>query len=379
MGAKGHFAADDKNPKRVLKFILSGGGTGGHIYPAIAIANELKKRHPDAKFLFVGAKDRMEMEKVPKAGYKIEGLWITGLQRKLTLKNLMFPFKLISSLLKSRKIVSRFRPDAVVGTGGFASGPLLKVASGRRIPCLLQEQNSYAGMTNKLLKDKVATICVAYDGMEKFFPTDKIVKTGNPVRGDLVALNVDKNEARHFFGLDSNKKTILVLGGSLGARRINQLIEKELGFFRSMDLQLVWQCGTLYFEQYKKHDSESVKVFDFLNKMDYAYTAADCIISRAGASSVSELCIVGKPTIFIPSPNVAEDHQTKNAGALVAENAALMLREKDLDREFETVFSRLHRSEEKQNELSSNIRRLALPDATKHIVDEIEKLVSSRQ
>ena len=359
------------------RFILSGGGTGGHIYPAIAIANELKKRYSDAEFLFVGAKDRMEMEKVPKAGYKIEGLWITGLQRKLTLKNLMFPFKLISSLLKSRKIVSRFRPDAVVGTGGFASGPLLKVASGRGIPCVLQEQNSYAGMTNKLLKDKVAKICVAYDGMEKFFPADKIVKTGNPVRGDLVEMNVSKNEAISFFGLNPNKKTILVLGGSLGARRINQLTAKELDFFKSMNVQLIWQCGKLYIDEYRKYDSESVKVFDFLNKMDFAYSAADYIISRAGAGSVSELCIVGKPTVFIPSPNVAEDHQTKNAQALVSENAALMIKEKDLDDSFETVFSELFQSEERQKELSGNINKLALPEATKHIVDEIEKLLEN--
>lgn len=358
------------------RFILSGGGTGGHIYPAIAIANELKKRHAEAEFLFVGAKDRMEMEKVPKAGYNIEGLWITGLQRKLTLKNLMFPFKLISSLLKARKIVSRFKPNAVVGTGGFASGPLLKVASSRGIPCVLQEQNSYAGMTNKLLKDKVAKICVAYDGMEKFFPLDKIVKTGNPVRGDLVEMNVDKGKAVGFFGLNTDKKIILVLGGSLGARRINQLIEKELDFFKTMNVQLIWQCGKLYIEEYKKYDSDSVKVFDFLNKMDFAYSAADYIISRAGAGSVSELCIVGKPTVFIPSPNVAEDHQTKNAEALVSANAALMFKEKDLEDTFETVFTELFKSEEKQKELSQNIKKLAMPDATKHIVDEIEKLLN---
>jgi UDP-N-acetylglucosamine--N-acetylmuramyl-(pentapeptide) pyrophosphoryl-undecaprenol N-acetylglucosamine transferase len=376
MGAKEHFAVGDKNAKRVLKFILSGGGTGGHIYPAIAIANELKKRHPDAEFLFVGARDRMEMEKVPKAGYKIEGLWITGLQRKLTLKNLMFPFKLISSLLKSRKIVSRFRPDAVVGTGGFASGPLLKVASGRGIPCVLQEQNSYAGITNKLLKNKVAKICVAYDGMESFFPIDKIVKTGNPVRGDLVEMNVGRPEAKNFFRLDPNKKVLLVLGGSLGARRINQLIENELDFFKSLDIQLVWQCGKLYLEQYKKHDSKYVKVFDFLNKMDFAYASADYIISRAGAGSVSELSIVGKPTLLIPSPNVAEDHQTRNAEALVAENAALMLKEEELDAKFEVVFSELQQSEVKQKELAGNINKLAMPNATKHIVDEIEKLLS---
>jgi len=376
MGAKEHFAAGDKDPNRVLRFILSGGGTGGHIYPAIAIANELKRRYPKADFLFVGAKDRMEMEKVPKAGYKIEGLWITGLQRKLTLKNLMFPFKLISSLLKSRKIVSQFKPDVVVGTGGFASGPLLKIASGRNIPCVLQEQNSFAGMTNKLLKDKVSKICVAYDGMEKFFPADKIVKTGNPVRGDLVEMKVDRSEAINSFGLDADKKTILVLGGSLGARRVNQLIEKELDFFASMNIQLIWQCGKLYIEEYEKYNSETVKVFDFLNKMDFAYSAADIIISRAGAGSVSELCIVGKPTVFIPSPNVAEDHQTKNAEALVSENAAILLNEADLDDSFETSLSDLLQSQDKQNELGRNIKKLAMPNATKHIVDEIEKLLN---
>ncbi len=359
------------------RVILSGGGTGGHIYPAIALANELKRRYPDAEFLFVGAKDRMEMEKVPQAGYKIEGLWITGLQRKLTLKNLMFPFKLISSLLKSRKIVSQFKPDVVIGTGGFASGPLLQVASGRGIPCVLQEQNSYAGITNKLLKDKVAKICVAYDGMEKFFPTTKIVKTGNPVREDLVNMKVTGSKAKAFFRLDPEKKMVLILGGSLGARRINQLIEKELEYFASKDLQVVWQCGKLYFEQYKKYTTENVKVFDFLNKMDFAYAAADYIISRSGAGSVSELCIVGKPTIFIPSPNVAEDHQTKNALALVARNAALMLRETELDEKFETVFSDLHQSKEKQEELGVNLKNEAMPNATKHIADEIEKLLNA--
>ncbi|MEO9891564.1 undecaprenyldiphospho-muramoylpentapeptide beta-N-acetylglucosaminyltransferase [Aurantibacter sp.] len=358
------------------KFILSGGGTGGHIYPAIAIANELKKRHSNAEFLFVGAKDRMEMEKVPNAGYKIEGLWISGLQRKLTLKNLMFPFKLISSLLKARKIVSQFKPDVVIGTGGFASGPLLKVASGRGIPCVLQEQNSYAGMTNKLLKDKVTKICVAYDGMDKFFPAEKIIKTGNPVRGDLVAMNVDKQEAIKSFRLSADKKTIFVLGGSLGARRVNQLIAKELEYFKTRNLQVIWQCGKLYIEEYKKYNSDSVKVLDFINNMDFAYGAADFIISRAGAGSVSELCIVGKPTVFIPSPNVAEDHQTKNAQALVSENAALMLREKELDENFETVFSELIESGEKQKVLSTNIKKLALPNATKNIVDQIEKLLN---
>ncbi len=359
------------------RFILSGGGTGGHIYPAIAIADELKKRHPDAEFLFVGAEDRMEMEKVPEAGYDIEGLWITGLQRKLTLKNLMFPFKLMSSLLKAGRILKNFRPDAVIGTGGFASGPTLRVASGRGIPCVLQEQNSYAGITNKLLKHKVAKICVAYDHMEKFFPADKIVKTGNPVRGDLVENFKDKSEALYHFRLDSHKSTLLILGGSLGARRINQLIAKHLAYFKKHDIQLIWQCGKLYIDEYEKYASETVKVLDFVNRMDYAYSAADIIISRAGAGSVSELCIVGKPVLFIPSPNVAEDHQTKNAQALVAENAALMIRETELDEKFEPEFTELHQNKDKQNELGANIKKLALPNATSDIVDEILKLVNS--
>ncbi len=357
------------------RFILSGGGTGGHIYPAIAIANELKKRHPNAEFLFVGARDRMEMEKVPQAGYEIEGLWISGLQRKLTLKNLMFPLKLISSLFKAGKIVTKFKPHVVVGTGGFASGPLLKVASGRGIPCVLQEQNSYAGITNKLLKNKVAKICVAYDGMEAFFPLEKLVKTGNPVRSDLVEMGGSKDEALDFFGLDINKTTLLVLGGSLGARRINQLIEQKLDYFKDLDIQVIWQCGKLYYEEYKKYNSDLIKVCDYLNRMDYAYTAGDIIISRAGASSVSELCIVGKPVLFIPSPNVAEDHQTKNATALVKEHAALMVREKDLDSDFEPVFTDVFQSKSRQDDLATNIKKLAMPNATNDIVDEIEKLL----
>lgn len=287
----------------------------------------------------------------------------------------MFPFKLISSLIKARAIVSKFKPNAVIGTGGFASGPLLGVASGRRIPCVLQEQNSYAGITNKLLKNRVAKICVAYDGMERFFPDNKIVKTGNPVREDLVEIKADQKEALEFFQLDLTKRTLLILGGSLGARRINQLIEKELNYFESLGIQLVWQCGKLYYETYKKYNSEYVKVVDFLNRMDYTYAAADIIISRAGAGSVSELCIVGKPVIFIPSPNVSEDHQTKNAEALVNEEAALLLKESQLETDFETVFSKLNESEVAQVALGENIKKLALPDATKHIVDEIEKLL----
>ncbi|MDT0605490.1 undecaprenyldiphospho-muramoylpentapeptide beta-N-acetylglucosaminyltransferase [Croceitalea rosinachiae] len=357
------------------RFILSGGGTGGHIYPAIAIANELKRRFNDAEFLFVGAKDKMEMEKVPQAGYKIEGLWISGLQRKLTLKNLMFPIKLMSSLFRARNIVKKFKPDIAIGTGGFASGPLLKMATSSGVPCVLQEQNSYAGITNKLLANKAKKICVAYDGMEQFFPEEKVIKTGNPVRADLVNIQVDKKEALDYFGLHSDKSVVLVLGGSLGARRINQLIEKELNFFKELEVQLVWQCGKLYYEDYKKYDSETVKVKSFLNKMDYAYSASDIIISRAGAGSVSELCLAGKPTLFIPSPNVAEDHQTKNAEALVKEDAALMLKENNLETEFKTLYKELMNSKERQNILAKNIKKMALPKATEHIVDEIEKIL----
>ncbi|WP_375323700.1 undecaprenyldiphospho-muramoylpentapeptide beta-N-acetylglucosaminyltransferase [Flagellimonas sp. GZD32] len=357
------------------RFILSGGGTGGHIYPAVAIANELKRRHPDAEFLFVGAKDKMEMEKVPQAGYEIKGLWISGLQRKLTLKNLMFPLKLISSLLEARNIVKQFKPHVAIGTGGFASGPLLRMAESSGVPCVLQEQNSFAGITNKLLAGKAEKICVAYDGMERFFPKEKIVKTGNPIRTDLVQIKESKEEAAAFFGLDGDKKTVLVLGGSLGARRINQLIEKELSFFEKQGFQVLWQCGKLYFEEYKKHESEQVKVLAFVNRMDLAYAAADVIISRAGAGSVSELCLVGKPVIFIPSPNVAEDHQTQNAQALVAKDAAIMLRESELDMAFETRFSELMESMEMQKKLGVNIKKMAMPKATEHIVDEIEKLL----
>jgi len=360
------------------KFIISGGGTGGHIYPAIAIANELKRRYPKAEFLFVGARDKMEMEKVPQAGYQIEGLWISGLQRKLTLKNLLFPIKLISSLIRARSIVKKFQPDVAIGTGGFASGPLLKMAAFSKVPYVLQEQNSFAGITNKLLASKAEKICVAYDGMEQFFPIERTIKTGNPIRADLVHMKTDQNEVLDFFGLSNNNSTVLVLGGSLGAKRINQLIEKELPFFKEIGVQVLWQCGKLYYEDYKKYNSNTIKVKAFINKMDYAYTVADIIISRAGAGSVSELCLVGKPTVFIPSPNVAEDHQTKNAEALVNKQAALMLKEKNLDREFHKVFADLVNSKEKQNSISVNIKKLALPKAAERIVDEIEKIIKNK-
>jgi len=361
---------------KIYKIILSGGGTGGHIYPAIAIANELKLRFPNSEFLFVGAKDRMEMEKVPQAGYKIKGLWISGIQRKLTLKNLMFPFKLMSSLWNAKKIVKSFKPHVAIGTGGFASGPLLQMAALKRIPSLIQEQNSYPGITNKLLAKKAKKICVAYDGLERFFPKEKIIKTGNPVRQDLLNIEDKTVEAKAFFGLQDNMHTLLILGGSLGARRINQLIEKELDFFADKNIQVIWQCGKLYYEQYKMYnDLKNVQVYEFLNHMAYAYAVADVVISRAGASSVSELCIVGKPVVFIPSPNVAEDHQTKNAMAIVNEDAALLIKEKDLDTVFQDTFSGLMASPDKQKQLGQNIKKLALVDATKQIVDEVEKLL----
>ena len=358
------------------KFIISGGGTGGHIYPAIAIADELKARFPEAEFLFVGAKDRMEMEKVPQAGYSIKGLWISGLQRSLSLQNLAFPLKLISSLSKSKAILKSFKPDVAIGTGGYASAPLLRMASLKKIPCLIQEQNSHAGITNKWLSNRVQKICVAYEGMEKFFPSEKIRFTGNPVRQDLLDISLKKEEGIQFFKLDTNKKTLLVLGGSLGARKINELIEKSLPFFKGLDLQVIWQCGKYYEETYKNKGNENVKVHAFLNRMDLAYAAADFIISRAGALSVSELCLVGKPVVFIPSPNVAEDHQTKNALAVSEKQAAILIRENELDSNFETKFSELISSENQQNSLSENIKKLARPNATKDIVEEIEKLMN---
>lgn len=360
-----------------LKVILSGGGTGGHIYPAIAIANEIKHRYPDAEFLFVGAKDRMEMEKVPNAGFKIKGLWIAGIQRKLLSKtNLLFPFKLISSLWNAKKIIKQFQPDIAIGTGGFASGPLLYMASAKGLPTLIQEQNSFPGITNKLLSKKVNAICVAYDRLDRFFPKDKIIKTGNPVRQDLLDISPKRSEGQKYFKLDADKKTILVLGGSLGARRINQLIEKELGFFNNKDVQLIWQTGSLYYQSYKHYDDkEFVQTHAYLNQMDLAYAAADVIISRAGASSVSELCIVGKPVVFIPSPNVSEDHQTKNAEAITTKNAGILVKEADLDKVFELKMGELLASEVQQKALSQEIKKLALVNATKDIVDEIEKLI----
>ena len=315
------------------------------------------------------------MQKVPQEGYAIKGLWIAGIQRKITLDNAMFPLKLTSSLLNSFKIIKNFKPDVVIGTGGFASGAVLKVASMLGIPTVIQEQNSYPGITNKLLAKKANKICVAYENLERFFPKDKMILTGNPVRQDLIN-EASKSEAVAYFKLDANKKTLLVLGGSLGARRINQLIEKELDFLLSQNIQIIWQCGKLYLNDYSKYnEKDNVQVVAFIDRMDLVYAAADVVISRSGASSVSELCIVGKPTIFIPSPNVAEDHQTKNAKAISDKNGAILIKESELETQFETIFSDLISNESKQLELSQNIKKLAKPNATKDIVEEIMKLV----
>jgi len=355
--------------------IVSGGGTGGHIYPAIAIAREIQRRYPEAKFLFVGAKDRMEMEKVPQAGFEIEGLWISGIQRKVSLENMKFPFKLMSSLWKSGKIIKNFKPDVVIGTGGFASGPLLKRASAKGIPSLIQEQNSYAGITNKLLSKSVQKICVAYDQMDRFFPSEKIVKTGNPVRSDLLDISGKKSTAFAKYELSPNSKVVLVIGGSLGARAVNQLIEKQLPFFKKLGVQVLWQTGKLYYEQYKHLETDEVHVMAFIDQMDLAYAAADVIVSRAGASSVSELCIVGKAVVFIPSPNVAEDHQTKNAQAIASENAAVLIKQNELDEYFAPEMEHLLTDEKRRKALGEAIKKLALPAATCDIVDEIEKLL----
>lgn len=365
---------------RPLKFIISGGGTGGHIFPAIAIANALKELRPDSEFLFVGAKGRMEMEKVPSAGYKIEGLWISGLQRKLTLKNLMFPFKVISSILKAKKILKEFRPDAAIGTGGYASGPMLNVASGAGVVTVIQEQNSYAGITNKLLSKKVDKICVAYEGMEKFFPKEKIVFTGNPVRQDIIDLSGKREIARNHFNVPEGYQVVLVIGGSLGARTINESISSFVSQLDSKKIFLIWQTGKSFLSEAQTSAAEylNIKVFDFISRMDLAYAASDIVISRAGASSISELAIVGKPSILVPSPNVAEDHQTKNAMSLVKRNAALIVKDSECREKLFDVLKSLSLDRNKLDSLSENISSLAKPGSAKDIATEILKLIERK-
>lgn len=361
-----------------IKVIISGGGTGGHIFPAIAIADTLKNNYNDVAILFVGAKHKMEMIKVPEAGYPIEGLWISGLQRRLTWKNFLVPIKMISSLLKANKIINKFKPDVVIGVGGYASWAVVKVASIKKIPTLIQEQNSFPGKSNINLSKKVNKICVAFEGMEKYFPSSKIVITGNPVRKKVIDIENKREEALRFFGLNPNKKTILAIGGSLGARTINQSIAKYLELLIKHNAQLIWQTGKTYYpfaiDMVKKFPNSNLMVLDFINRMDYAYAAADIIISRAGAISVSELCMVGKPVILVPSPNVAEDHQTKNAMSLVQSNAAILIKDVDCINVLGNEVEELLRNPEKCEDLSINIKKLALPNAAERIVEEIIKI-----
>lgn len=362
-----------------LKVIISGGGTGGHIFPAVAIAKTLQKRDPNVEILFVGAKGKMEMEKVPQAGFKIIGLSIAGIQRKIDFGNLLLPFKVIKSLWQAHKIIQEFKPDIAIGVGGYASAPTLYMAAQMDVLSLIQEQNSYAGLTNKLLAKRATAICVAFDGMETYFPANKIVTTGNPVRQDLLDITNKREEAFKHFNLDPNKKTVLVIGGSLGARTINQVIHSGIGSFEEKDIQLVWQTGKYYYGKAQELNSANVKVYDFITRMDLAYAVADIVVSRAGALSIAELCITGKPCILVPSPNVAEDHQTKNANALLEKRAALLVKDKDAKKVLMGDILALMNDEKRRQQLSESITALAKPNAAEHIVDEIYRVVKTRK
>lgn len=363
------------------RLIVSGGGTGGHIFPAIAIADAFKRRHPDAEILFVGAKGRMEMERVPKAGYPIEGLWISGFKRELSLDNLSFPFKLISSLCKARRILKRFKPDAVVGVGGFASGPTMRKATSLGIPVIIQEQNSFPGVTNKIVAPKAARICVAYENMDRWFPKDKIVITGNPLRNNIISSDGNKSDAVKSFGLDPEKPVILLVGGSQGALGINRGISAKLQMFRDNDFQMIWQTGKFYIEQATREIealglADRVKPTVFIEKMDMAYAAADVVISRAGAMSISELSLVRKPVVFVPLPTAAEDHQTKNAQSLVNADAAVMVKNSETEEQLLPVVFNLLKDNEKMLAMSENIAKFAKPNAAEDIVDEIDKILN---
>lgn len=360
--------------EKAIRVIISGGGTGGHIYPAISIANAIKELDSEAEILFVGALGKMEMEKVPAAGYSIIGLPISGLQRSLSLRNLSFPFKLVASLLKAGRIIRQFNPSVAVGVGGYASGALLWMATRKKIPALIQEQNSYPGITNKLLKDKADKICVAYPNMERFFPKDKILLTGNPVRKDLLEVEKRRAEAFEFFKIPTDHQVLLILGGSLGAGTLNRAVLHHLDQLKKDKLSVIWQCGKYYLQsmqsEMQKHPMPHLQLKDFISRMDLAYAASDVIISRAGAGTISELCLVGKPVILVPSPNVAEDHQTQNALALVNENAAKMIRDAEaVETLIPAALNLLDLHEEKAG-LSQNILRLALPDAALTIAKE---------
>lgn len=359
--------------------MISGGGTGGHIYPAISIAQALKEILQNVEILFVGAKGKMEMKKVPEAGFKIVGLWISGIQRKVSADNLMFPFKLCSSLLQSARLIKEFNPDAVVGVGGYASGPLLYVAGRKKIPTLIQEQNSYAGLTNKWLSKTAKTICVAHEGMEKYFPKDKIVVTGNPVR-QTIKLNPNRiEEAWKHFELDSSKKTLLVIGGSLGARTINESVLAGLEKVKNENIQLIWQVGGFYYEEMQKRAGEGFKglvIKDFVRQMNFAYAIADVVVSRAGALSIAELMLTGKPAILVPSPNVAEDHQTINAQALLDNEAARMVKDSDAKETLIDEAIALIKNDDEKENLATKIRSMAHENAAMDIANEVIKLIA---
>jgi UDP-N-acetylglucosamine--N-acetylmuramyl-(pentapeptide) pyrophosphoryl-undecaprenol N-acetylglucosamine transferase len=363
------------------RIIISGGGTGGHIFPAISIANALKAIDPNTEILFVGANGRMEMEKVPAAGYKIIGLDIQGIQRGSIVKNLMFPVKLVKSVLKAIQIIKDFKPDAAVGVGGYASGPLLYAASLKNIPYLIQEQNSYAGITNKWLGKHAKKICVAFDGMDKFFPADKIIKTGNPIRKDAVNVNGKHNQALELFSLSAFKKTILITGGSLGARTLNNSIMNGIDKLLAADVQVIWQTGKFYYkgiiEKFGADYHPNLQIREFLTRMDLAYAAADIIISRAGAGTIAELCVIKKPVILVPSPNVAEDHQTKNAMALVEENAAVFVADSEAEAKLVDRALELLEDRDLQKKLSNNIAQMAMPNADETIAKELIQIISN--
>lgn len=365
--------------EKKIKIIISGGGTGGHIFPAISIANALKAKLPDAEFLFVGAEGRMEMEKVPAAGYKIIGLPVSGFDRSHLLRNIKVVFRLFKSMLKAKKIIRDFNPNIAVGVGGYASGPILKAANQAGVKTVLQEQNSFAGVTNKMLAKKASLICVAYENMERFFPKDKIILTGNPVRQNLKEGLDKKDEGYDYFKFDKNKKTLLIVGGSLGARTINQSILSKIEELAKSDIQVIWQTGKIYIddirEKTKSLNISNIYITDFLSRMDLSYSIADLVISRAGASSISELCLLGKPTILIPSPNVSEDHQTHNAMALVKHNAAVMIKDSESVEKLVDESLKIIKDGNKLKDLSINICKLAETDSANRIADEIIKLI----
>ncbi len=368
--------------QKELRIIISGGGTGGHIFPAVSIANAIKAKRPDAKILFVGALGRMEMQRVPAAGYDIKGLPICGFDRKNMLRNVIVLYRIWKSQRMARKIIKEFRPMAAVGVGGYASGPTLNQCASMGIPCLIQEQNSYAGVTNKLLAKKAKRICVAYEGMDRFFPADRIVITGNPVRQSLIENSMSREDAVRSFGLDPQKKTILLVGGSLGARTVNESIMQHLDLVESSGVQFIWQTGKYYnaaiMEQLGAHkEMPMLKVTDFISDMGAAYKAADLVISRAGASSISEFCLIGKPVILVPSPNVAEDHQTKNAMALVNKDAALYVKDADAPHSLLALAVGTVKDSDLLSRLSANIRKLGKENSAEVIADEVIRLAES--